>query len=160
MNRLEDKVRTALRETGDEIAPHAVPPLRLRGAPRRLRLPQVTGHRWAAWLAQVAAATSVAAVVAASLAISATFHGHAPGRSPRAAGKGPQGAPIGGPAALHDVPPYFVQLPGFDQVPQALVRSTITGHILATVHPPAPYRVFTWLSAAGDDRTFALAAQR
>ena len=37
MNTMEDKVRLALRETGDEISPHGVPPLRLRrtrhGAP-------------------------------------------------------------------------------------------------------------------------------
>jgi len=40
------------------------------------------------------------------------------------------------------------------------VRSTITGHTLATVIPPRPYDIFTWVSAAADDRTFVLAAQR
>ena len=30
MNTMEDKVRLALRETGDEISAHSVPPLRLR----------------------------------------------------------------------------------------------------------------------------------
>ena len=41
-----------------------------------------------------------------------------------------------------------------------MVRSTLTGHVLATVAPPRPYRIFTWVSAAADDRTFVLAAQR
>jgi len=40
------------------------------------------------------------------------------------------------------------------------VRSTLTGHVLATVTPPRPYQIFTWVSAAADDRTFVLAAQR
>ena len=39
------------------------------------------------------------------------------------------------------------------------MRSTVTGHTLATVRPPAPYNVFTWVSGAADDRTFVLAAQ-
>ena len=34
MNTMEDKVRLALRETGEEIGPHSVPPLRLRGTRR------------------------------------------------------------------------------------------------------------------------------
>ena len=41
-----------------------------------------------------------------------------------------------------------------------MVRSTLTGHVLATVAPPRPYRIFTWVSAAAGDRTFVLAAQR
>ena len=32
--------------------------------------------------------------------------------------------------------------------------------MLATVTPPRPYQIFTWVSAADDDRTFVLAAQR
>ena len=66
------------------------------------------------------------------------------------------------PAALRQVPPYFAQLTDRVQVQAqaAVVRSTLTGHVLATVTPPRPYRIFTWVSAAGDDRTFVLAAQR
>jgi hypothetical protein len=159
MNVLEDKLRTAMRDTGEEVAPHSVPPLRLRGARRRLGIPRIAGRRWSAWLAPLAAAASVAAVVAASLAISATFHGHTPG-SPHANGTGPQGVPLGRPAALRKAPPYFVDLPGDWQARQAQVRSTVTGRTLATVRPPAPYRIFSWVSGAADDRTFVLAAQR
>ena len=74
MNTMEDKVRLALRETGEEIGPHTVPPLRLRGT-RRTGLPRIPGW-WGTWLTPLAAAAAVAAVVAASLAISTTFHGH------------------------------------------------------------------------------------
>jgi hypothetical protein len=66
------------------------------------------------------------------------------------------------PATLRRVPPYFAQLTDRVQVQAqaAVVRSTLTGHVLATVTPPRPYRIFTWVSAAADDRTFVLAAQR
>jgi hypothetical protein len=149
-----------MRETGDEITPHSVPPLRLDGPPRRRGLPRIVARRrWAAWLAPSAAAASVAAVVAASLAIATTFHGKTT-ESPQAHGKRLRGAPVGGPAALRAVPPYFVDLTGDWQARQALVRSTVTGRTLATVRPPAPYRIFSWVSGAADDRTFVLAAQR
>ena len=99
MNVLEDKLRTALRETGEEIVPHSVPPLRLRGGERRLRLPRLAARgRWSAWLTPLAAAASVAAVVAASLAISATFHGHSHGPGPAAAARS-HGAPAGRPGS-------------------------------------------------------------
>ncbi len=159
MNTMEDKVRLALRETGEEIGPHSVPPLRLPGT-RRTRLPRIPG-RWGTRLAPLAAAAAVAAVVAASLAISTTFHGHARSTGQAAAPRW-NGSPIGPASALHKVPPYFVVLP-----PQALiyartaqVRSTVTGHVLATFSPPRPYKVFTWVSGTADDRTFVLAAQR
>jgi hypothetical protein len=160
MNTLEDRLRIAIRETGEEIGPQSVPPLRLRETGRRGPSRTMARRRWRAWLAPVAAAASVAAVVAVSLAISATFHGQAPGSRPATA-QGPQGAPLGRPAALHDVPPYFVELTDLVQIQarQAVVRSTISGHALATVTPPRPYNVFTWVSAAANDRTFVLAAQ-
>lgn len=159
MNTIEDKVRLALRETGEEISPHSVPPLRLQGT-RRTRLPRIPG-RWGTWLTPLAAAAAVAAVVTTSLAISSTFHGHARSTGPAAA-KRWNGSPVGPPSALRKVPPYFVTLP-----PQALiygrvaqVRSTVTGRVLATFSPPRPYKVFTWVSGTADNHTFVLAAQR
>ncbi|HSS89405.1 MAG TPA: hypothetical protein VLL69_08810, partial [Streptosporangiaceae bacterium] len=50
-----------------------------------------------------------------------------------------------------------VQVMGGEAV---VVRSTLTGQVLATVTPPRPYQIFKWVSAAADDRTFVLAAQR
>jgi hypothetical protein len=159
MNTLEDKVRLALRETGGEISPHSVPPLQLRGT-RRAPLPQIPG-RWGTWLTPVAAAAAVAAVVATSLAISTTFHGHT--RSGQAAASRWNGSPVGPTSALRKVPRYFVALSRPTRSEgdyRAVVRSTVTGRTLATVTPPRPYRVFTWVSGAADDRTFVLAAQR
>jgi hypothetical protein len=66
------------------------------------------------------------------------------------------------PAALRRVPRYFAALTDRvqEQAQAVVVRSTLTGHVLATVAPPRPYQIFTWVSAAGDDGTFVLAAQR
>src|SRR6516164_621753 len=66
------------------------------------------------------------------------------------------------PAALRQVPRYFAALTDRveEQAQTAVVRSTLTGHVLATIVPPRPYQIFTWVSAAADDRTFVLAAQR
>ena len=161
MNTVEDKVRMALRETGEEISPHSVPPLRLRGTRRRARMPRIPG-RWGNWLTPLAAAAAVVAVVAASLAISATFDGHGTGPAQVAPSHGAP-APAGGKGLLRLAPRYFVQLADFPEGVQALkavVVSTVTGRTLATVTPPRPYNVFTWVSGAADDRTFVLAAQR
>ena len=159
MNTTEDKVALALRETGDEIGPHSVPPLRLRGA-RRTRVPRIPG-RWGTWLTPLAAAAAVAAVVATSLAISTAFHGHTRSTGQAAAPRF-NGSPVGPRSALRKVPPYFVVLPpqALVYARTALVRSTVTGRVLATVSPPRPYRVFTWVSGTADHRTFVLAAQR
>ena len=162
MNRLEDRLAAALRDTGEEIRPDSVPPLRLRGSRRRVALPPRLPRRWMTWLTPLAAAAAVAAVVATSLAISATFHGHTRSNGPAGASQW-NGSPLGPRAALHKVPPYFVELPGDTKpyVPQtATVRSTVTGRVLATVRPPRPYKVFNFVSGAADDRTFVLAAQR
>jgi hypothetical protein len=43
---------------------------------------------------------------------------------------------------------------------RAEVRASMTGTVLATVRPPRPFGLFTWVSAAADDRTFILGAQR
>jgi hypothetical protein len=160
MNTLEDKVRLALRDTGEEISPQSVPPLRLRGT-GRARLPRIPG-RWGTWLTPLAAAAAVTAVVATSLAISTTFHGHAHATGPAPAAP-VHGSPLGPKRLLSLAPPYFVALSGPTRSEgdyRAVVRSTVTGHTLATVTPPRPYRVFTWVSGAADDRTFVLAAQR
>jgi WD40-like Beta Propeller Repeat len=156
MNVLEDKLRVALRETGEEIAPHSVPPLQLRRARRRLGLPRPAARRWSAWLAPVAAAAAVTAVVTGSLAISGTFHSqHRHRHRP----------PVAGPAGtLASLPPYYIALtaPGatFRSMKplHAVVRATATGAVLATIRPPAPYRTFGQVAAAGDGHTFVLAA--
>jgi hypothetical protein len=161
MNTVEDKVRLALRETGAEIGAHTVPPLRLRGGRSGARPPRIPG-RVGTWLAPLAAAAAVLAVVAGSLGISTVFRGHARGTGPATAPRW-HGSPAGPASALHKVPPYFVALTGPTRSEgdyRAAVRSTVTGRTLATVTPPRPFRVFTWVSGAADNRTFVLAAQR
>ena len=156
----EDRLAAALRDAGEEIRPDSVPPLRRPGPQRRVTLPRFP-RRWMAWLTPLAAAAAVAAVVAASLAISATFHGHTRGTGPAAAPRW-NGSPLGPRSALRKVPPYFVVLPpqALIYARTALVRSTVTGRVLATVSPPRPGNVFTWVSGTADNRTFVLAAQR
>jgi hypothetical protein len=151
MNTVEDRLRTALRETAGEVTPQSVPPLRLHGARRRGRAHPAARRRWAAWLAPLAAAASVTAAVAASLAISTAFHG-----GHRAASR-----PAGPFAGL---PPYYVVLVGKNPSPVVMqrqfaeVRATATGATLARVTPPRPYRTFVAAAGAGDGRTFVLVA--
>jgi hypothetical protein len=147
MNTLENTLRAALHETGAEITPHSVPPLRLHDGWRRPGRAGIGSRRWPTWLAPLAAAAAAAVVIAASLAISATFHDRA--RQPQGPATGqPQGAPTGRPAALRNVPPYYVDLVGMPWSRSAEVR------------PPKPFGLFDWVSGASDDRTFILAAQR
>ena len=173
MNTVEDRVRAATRAAADTVSPGSVPPLRLPsgrdGARRQHRWPLLpAARRWPGLLAPLAAAVAVAAVVAASLAIGAAFQGSPAGPGP-AARSHPSPAPVRPaalrPAALRRVPRYFATLALTAPVrviggEAAVVGSTLTGRVLATVTPPRPYRIFTWVSAAADDRTFVLAAQR
>jgi len=143
------------------------------GAPDLLRALQATPgppsrrRKWSGLLVPLAAAAAVTGVVAASLGISAIFRGHAgpAGPGPAAQSHPSPAAQSHSPAALRRVPRYFAALTRTAAVQvmggeAAVVRSTLTGRVLATVAPPPPYRIFTWVSAAGDDRTFVLAAQR
>ena len=166
MSGIEDIVRQVM-ASRDREAP---------GAPDLLHALQATPvppswrGKWSGLLVPLAAAAAVTCVVAASLAIGAAFHGHARPAGPAPAAQShPSPAALRpaalGPAALRQVPPYFaeltltapVQVMGGEAV---AVRSTLTGQVLATVTPPPPYQIFKWVSAAGDDRTFVLAAQR
>jgi hypothetical protein len=162
MNTLEGKLTAALRQTGEEITAGSVPPLVLDPPRRRPRVGDgASRRRWMTRLTPLAAAAAVAAVVAASLAISGTFHGRLRAGGPAA---GPsRGAPPGGPGALRKVPPYYLDLAGPTDIlggRRAEIRATTTGAVLATVRPPRPFDIFTWVSGAADDRTFVLAAQR
>jgi hypothetical protein len=61
-------------------------------------------------------------------------------------------------SAAFDVAPNFVTL-AFQRLDEpAVVTDALTGKVLAVVHPPGGTRL-TGIAAAGDDRTFVLAAQ-
>lgn len=148
MTPLENKLRTALRETADEI-PAQAPPLRLRSRPGAAR----TRRRWLTWAAPLASAAVVVALVAGSLALT--------GGVPRPR---PSAEPTAGLAA---VPPYYVAIVTSKGQPDeyassgpvAEVRATATGAVLARIVAPRPYADFTGVTAAADDRTFVLSAQ-
>lgn len=176
MNSTEDRLRAAARAAADTVPPGSAPPLHLPAAPghRRGHLRRhVTGMPVAA---PVAAAVAVAAVVTLSLVVTSGSSrpgtGHAPG-GPGAASvtpsptlnptSSPPPSPPPGPAAqavLASIPPYYVALTGYSgQQQHAVIRATATGAVVATVPLPQPYGTFSWVSAAADGRTFALAAQ-
>ena len=163
MSGIEDGLRQVM-ASHDQEAP---------GAPDLLRALQATPgppsrrRKLSGLLVPLAAAAAVTGVVAASLGISAIFRGHAgpAGPGPAAQSHPSPAAQSHSGAALRRVPRYFAALTRTAAVQvmggeAAVVRSTLTGRVLATVAPPPPYRIFTWVSAAGDDRTFVLAAQR
>ena len=126
-----DAVLRAVRDGGGRRAP---------GLVRRDAVPR----RWPGWLAPVAAATAVVAVILASLAISGAILRHPAGTGPNSSG------------VFAKVPRYFVAAP---EIPgRAVVGATATGAVLGTVALPKPYTMFIWVAAAGDARTFVLAA--
>jgi hypothetical protein len=156
MNRLEDRVRAAAQAAANTVAGDSPPPLRLPGDRGRHPGPLGSGN-WRRTAAPLAAAAAVIAVVATSLALTGPGH---------SAGHRPGGVVTLGAAPAYDggtVPPYYVALepgPLSGASTQAVVRATATGAGLAVITPPRPYREFTAVSAAADDRTFVLAAQR
>jgi len=104
------------------------------------------------------------------MVVSALSGGHlVPVAGNKAAGSGaagPAGPTIGraAPAAVAAaIPAYYIALTGtrkpFPSPDVAGVYSSRTGARLATVVPPRPDRTFIAVSAAADDRTFAVAAQ-
>jgi hypothetical protein len=144
--------RTSLERAGAFSVP-GVSPVRLNGD-RAMTVPDATGRwrRWRGWLAPVAAAVAVAVAVTVSLVIAGSVGLRQPPRP---------SAPE--PAVLRQLPPYFVALTGNTlpyQGTRAVAVATATGAVLGRVSPPQPHSLFSWVAAAGDDRTFVLAVQR
>jgi WD40-like Beta Propeller Repeat len=146
---------------------------RLRSHPRQPRNPGFPGRGqrggWPRALAPLAAAASVITIVTVSLALGSGAPGRQPGR--RGAVSGAASHQPWTPArtarsatALASVPPYYVTvLPGVMATTasqHAVIRATVTGKVVATVAVPSPYNTFGWVTAADDDRTFVLTAQR
>jgi hypothetical protein len=178
MNSMKDRVREATRARADEITPASIPPLRLSPPPpgRRwlrgdlraaLDRARRAARRWGSRAVPLASGAAVLAVLAgmgivASLgkptgpAIGAVLPTHVPAAGSLAS---PPPVPVNEP-----VPAYYLALTGtrkpYASNPDAAgVFSSATGAQVAKVVPPPPYRNFIGVSAAADDRTFALAAQ-
>jgi hypothetical protein len=142
--------RTSLERAG-AVLPSGLPPVPLNGDGPMAGPGPAADRRWRGWLAPVAAAVAVAAAIGVSVAISGTVGSHA--RRPTAST----------PAVFRQVPRFFVTLTGHavpEQGERAEAVATATGAVLGSVTVPRPYQVFTEVAAAGDDRTFVLAAQR
>jgi hypothetical protein len=103
-------------------------------------------RHWPGWLAPAAAAAAVVAVILGSLGISGVI-------GPRPADTG--AAKVTG--VFAKIPQFFVAIPANNRG-RAVVGATATGAVLGTIAPPGPQTGFLWVTAAGDDRTFVLAA--
>lgn len=188
MTPVENLLTQALREAACDVPADAVPPLRLparslparslpargvparglparclpaRGLPARGRPARGTrppGHplprRYLSsrLLAPLAAAASVLAIAAGIAAVS--------GLARRDTGPGSAGSAD----PLRAVPRYYIALaqappPFAGHRHAAGIYATATGALVAAIAVPSPYRTFTGVSAAADDRTFALAAR-
>jgi Protein of unknown function (DUF4232) len=95
-------------------------------------------------------AVTVSPVYPAAVPVTQNYPRSAPGQSPGSL-SGSLPAPGAGPGAA----PYFMVL----RQPNAVVYDRRTGRVTAVIRPPrAAPRGFTGVAAAGDDRTFVLAA--
>jgi hypothetical protein len=172
MSFLDDSLRSAFRDVGEEIPDDSLPrlvlpPRRRRGGlmTRGARRPGPSRSR--AWIAAASSAALVAGVIAAAAGIAIALNGRqAQTRLP--AGTSP--AQLGqraatGHAADDGVPGYYVALVRTGTVAHpslrvnAVVRATKTGAVLAKITVPRPYDTFTEITGAADDKVWVLSAQ-
>jgi hypothetical protein len=148
---VEDRVRAATRARAALV--RDVRPLALPAIPgRRLRV-----RRRVAWTVPVAAAAAIAALAVSLAAVRHTPNAPtAPAAVPAVSGMLPEYY-----AALDDPSGPITQiLPGQHQAPVSVrIGDDRTGKLVATVSPPDG-QTFAGLTAAADDRTFVVAAER
>jgi hypothetical protein len=138
MNPLEEKLRTAIIETGAEVPPdHHSPPLRLpRQARRSPGMLRRGGPRhWPAWLAPLVTAIAVTAVIAGTLVVSHLVFGVT---------RHPAAVP---PPSYERLPPYYA---GFTPDGGFGIRETATGRLLRAI------RSYVVATATPDGRTFVV----
>jgi len=165
---IEESLRGAFREVADEVPAESVPPLILPARRRswlsREAVPPAAG-RARAWAAVASSAVMVAVVLGAAASLGSVLHRHQAGGAETAYGPEAPAAPV---TAARGVPRYYVALTVATALGRAktrsrasaVVRATATGATIATVAPPQPFDTFTMVTAARDDRTFVLAAER
>ncbi len=140
----QDQFRAAIREAADEVTEHDVPPLSL---PADELAGRYGTRRWWAskrLLAPLAATVAVIAVIATSVALS--------GRSNPAWLTTSTGVPIR--LDRNGIPPYYLS---GAITPEAQIRETATGAIVATVRLPGPSAEMFSATGAADYWTFVLA---
>ena len=148
-----------MREESREQPQARKPPAQRRPAPGSAVIRRRAGRRMTRHAAMGVVAIAVIAVSACASADSsgAGNSAAAPAPSPHATWypAGGQPAASAGPAAA----PYFVTLAFQKLDAPAVVTDAVTGKVLGTVHPPTGGLRFVSAAAAGDDRTFILAAE-
>lgn len=144
MRTVEDRVAAAMLSAARKI--DDVPPLRLPPSPAGPHRARRRPRRVLSWAVPLAAAAMVAVVAAGLVTLRGMQHGH--------------GAPAGAPDAA-GVPRYYAALvqAGASGPEQVQVRETLTGHLIATVRPPAG-STFAGITGAADDRTWVLDTQQ
>ena len=153
MSSAEDRVRAAM-SAAEQLAAReipAAPPLRLpAGQPpggRRRHAPR----RWARWAVPLTAAAAVTALALSLAAVKGT-----PGETVAPVKSAPASASPAVPAGPGGVPRYYVAADGSNQI---VAGDSVTGKLLGKLTLPAPHSSITFIrgiTAAGDDRTFAV----
>jgi hypothetical protein len=152
MNLTDELLRSALRETGDEIQPGRVPAL-------DLSVPRARAHASAPvrsprfrWLTAVAAAVAVVAVIAGSVVLAGTHQGRtsSPAFAP---------APVSTIPVIGAVPRYYAALTSVhgDEPICLVIHDSQTGATLATAVPPRHLN-YVAVTAAANDMTFVIGA--
>jgi hypothetical protein len=156
MTTAQERVRRAIDATAAQITQDSIPPLRLpthevewNGSGRlagRVR-----------WLAPAAAAAAVLVIAVGAVTIGGRPHhrGPATGASRSCAARG---------HAISDVPPYYIAVTGTKRPyagnrDVAAIYQTRTGTLVVTVRTPGTGQTVIQVSAAADDRTFAIATR-
>jgi hypothetical protein len=166
VTRLGDRLRTDLRAESVQIEPGSIPALNLPALapPPRGTLRRWSPRHWPAWATALAAAAAVTAVIAGTF-----IAGHIVART------GPNRGPTAGESAYSGIPPYYayaVQGSTYSRTVNGTqygdsviaryvkIRSTVTGKLISTISPPAPYNAFESFTGAANGRTLVFAANR
>jgi hypothetical protein len=166
VTRLEDRLRTDLTAESVQIEPGSIPALNLPALapPPRGTLRRWSPRHWPAWVTALAAAAAVTAVIAGTF-----IAGHIVAQT------GPNRGPTAGEPAYSGIPPYYayaVQGSTYSRTVNGTqygdsviaryvkIRATVTGELISTISPPAPYNAFESFTGAANGRTLVFAANR
>ncbi|HEV8220797.1 MAG TPA: hypothetical protein VGQ05_11065 [Streptosporangiaceae bacterium] len=141
----DDELRARLTEWAGPLRAAPPPPLAVIQRRRRRR-----AARQAA-----AAGGAVAAVTAGAIVLAGWPAGTTPRPAPPVSPY--LAAPLPDPDAGPESAPYFITLDAGNRQPATVSRAS--GGTLGQIRAPAPGLTLAWVTAAGDDRTFAFAAR-
>jgi hypothetical protein len=165
MTPIEELLRSATRQAAAEIAPESIEPLEVR----TLRRPRAARRATPRLAVPLAAAAAVIVAVGLTLAIPRALESSsAPAGQPVSTGASaaPQPATSGPSKATvrTPVPAVYAALTGvtypwYAHPLNITARDTMTGSVLATVRPPAPYGTFALVAHGDSAGTFLVGVQ-